>query len=208
MERRGGRRGAGRRAGLRALAGAAPGSAGRSGAGGAGDEGAPAPTPRIDSRSRSREDKGLLPPGGSGPGLSPVSPQRGRVRRSLPRPLLYAPERRRGLRGRAEGAVKGWPRRPPGAQGEGHPDQAGGGARSPRPLQPAEGPAARWAQAPRAPRTRPREGLGARPWPCWGWARRPDGATTLVWVAGPWGPIAQRTVCAHPRRFRWRTGSG
>jgi hypothetical protein len=36
--------------------------------------------------------------------------------------------------------------------------------------------------------------------------RRPDTATTLGWVAGPWGPIAHLTVCAHPQRFRWKTG--
>lgn len=27
-------------------------------------------------------------------------------------------------------------------------------------------------------------------------------------VAGPWGPIAHCSVCAHPRCFRWKTGSG
>lgn len=41
-----------------------------------------------------------------------------------------------------------------------------------------------------------------------GCPRRPDGATTLGWVVEPWGPIAHCTVCAHPRRFRWKTGSG
>lgn len=41
-----------------------------------------------------------------------------------------------------------------------------------------------------------------------GRTRRPDRATTLGWVARPWGPIAHCTVCAHPQCFRWKTGSG